>query len=248
MSELNLFNRLHIETSGYCNRRCPTCIRNSYPDRNKASPWFEHSYLSLNIIEAILVEACQLGFSGPVCFSHFNEPLLDERIGEIIHLAKSFHQFSSIFLHTNGDYLNKEIASQLDGELDKIVVSLYMEEPIKSERVSQIKSLFSKTYAEILTYSAHITTHFSPREELSSLISTYQTHPCTIIRYDCIINHRGQYLLCCEDFLGHFDLGNFPEISLRDYWFGAKHRLIVNNLWRGNQRMNYPYCSICPKS
>src|SRR3990167_10463041 len=123
---INLFNYIDFETISTCNRSCVGCIRNSHPDRNAIQSWFEPHYLPVEVITKALDQCVELSFFGRVCLSHYNEPLMDERMPEIAELVKSYSRFSPIFLNTNGDYLNKDLAERLDGKLDKIIVSLYM--------------------------------------------------------------------------------------------------------------------------
>jgi hypothetical protein len=62
-----------------------------------------------------------------------------------------------------------------------------------------------------------------------------------------IINHKRQFLLCCDDVIGNFDLGTFPETSIKDYWFGEKHSQIVRDLKERGGRHKYEYCYTCPR-
>jgi len=245
MSEL--FRFLDLETSSRCNRYCSTCLRNSHPDREALKTWFMPYLLPMDIIKEAFDQCVELGFTGGVCLSHYNEPLMDDRIPEIGELAKSYNQFSSVFLNSNGDFLTEELAKDLDGKLDKIIVSLYMKEPLKSERAEWIKSLFKKTHPEIITMSDHIATHFSPKFDIDALIAKNINHSCVEPRIRVIINHRRQYLLCCDDVIGNFDLGTFPEISIKDYWFGEKRTKIESDLRYSGGRKNYSYCSTCPR-
>jgi hypothetical protein len=247
LNEFKLFEYLDIETSSMCNRICPTCIRNSHPDREAISSFFEPTYLSIETIMNILEQCKDLGFKGSICLSHFNEPLLDERLPQITNMIAAHDWFHPIYFHTNGDYMTEELASGFDRTVDKIVVSLYMDEPKKSERAEWIKSLFHKTQIVILP-GTHIPTHFSPKFDIQKLIFEYRNNECTEIRSRVIINHRRQFLVCCEDVIGNFGFGNFPDVSIKDYWFGDKHVAMVNDLKESGRRMNYEYCSICPKS
>jgi len=203
--------------------------------------------LPIEIIKEALDQCVELGFDGGVCLSHYNEPLMDKRIAEIAELAKSYGRFKPIFMNTNGDFLSKTLAQDLDGLLDKILVSLYMQEPRKSERAKWVKSLFHKTDAIPLTQSDHIPTHFSPAFDVKSLAEEHKNHGCPEPRIRVVINHRQQYLLCCDDVIGNFDLGTFPGTSIKDYWFGEKHKSIMNNLSNSGGRLLYPYCTTCPR-
>jgi len=201
----------------------------------------------MEIIKDALDQTAKLGFTGGVHLSHYNEPLMDERIPEIAQLAQSYNQFKYIALNTNGDFITEELAKELDGKLDFMIISLYMKEPKKSERAKWLSGLFHTTDARIVTQSDHVATHFSPAFDMKSLIEKNINHDCPEPRMRVIINHRRQYLLCCDDVVGNFDLGTFPEISIKDYWFGEKHMSIMNNLKGTGGRLNYEYCKTCPR-
>ena len=132
MSEL--FKYLDFETIGDCNRKCVTCIRNSHPNKEETQSWFSGKKLWLPDIRIALDQCKDLGFTGGVCLSHYNEPLMDDRIADIARLVRSYNRFHPIFLNTNGDFLTESLADSLDGLLDHIIVSLYMDEPEKSKR------------------------------------------------------------------------------------------------------------------
>jgi len=247
MSKPGLFQFLNIETSSNCNRRCPTCIRNSYPNRDKAASRFKQKYLPRDIIHNILIQSNELGFNGDVCLSFYNEPLMDFRIDELAEMARSFPGFRSVYFHSNGDYLTETFAEELDGKLDRIVFSLYMDEPKKSERRDWIQSLFHKTKVDIIT-TGHVTSHFSPNPDLEAEIADHIRGDCVVIRDGIFIRYNGYYSMCCEDTFGEFRLGKFPDISIEDYWYGGKRTSIVSDLGNAGWRSHYSYCSICPKS
>lgn len=242
-----LFQTIDFETISTCNRVCPTCIRNSHPDKNSVSSFFEKNYLPKELIKEALDQCKELNYQGSVILSHYNEPLMDERLPDLVYLAKQY-PFKSVFFNTNGDFLTEELAEELESAgLDHIIVSLYMDEPKKSIRGEWIKSLFHKTLVSI-TLGKHIPTHFSPDFDLKMLIEKYKNNPCSEPEMRVIINHRRQYLLCCDDVVGNFDLGTFPEISIKDYWYGEKRLQIAGDLKNNGGRLKYSYCSICPRT
>ena len=244
---IDMFKYLDLETCSMCNRLCVTCIRNSHPDIDEIKSWFGHNYLPIEVIQEALNQCVEMGFTGGVCLSHYNEPLMDARIFEIARMVKSYDQFSPIFLNTNGDFLTEELAQSLDGILDRIIVTLYMDEPKKSERAEWINSLFRTTDVQALTMSKHIATHFSPAFDVKWLAEQHIDHMCSEPQVRVVINHRQQFLLCCDDVVGNFDLGTFPETNIEEYWFGEKHQQIVNDLKERGGRRKHPYCSTCPR-
>jgi hypothetical protein len=194
------------------------------------------------IYEAI-EQAIAMGYRGPVCLSHYNEPLMDERLPWIAHKVGSKLKWHTVHINTNGDFLTPHYAAELDGVLDYINVMLYMKDPVKSERAAWIPTLFKHTRVNVITDRPHMATHFSPVHDLETMLPIARNGRCKPSRI--IINHRRQYLLCCSDLIGNFDLGTFPEISIKDYWFG-KRQEIAHNLSKYGGRASYPYCLSCP--
>ena len=242
-----MFSYLDLETSSMCNRTCYTCIRNSHPNEKKVASFFETNLLPMDVIVEAFDQGARMGFTGSICLSHYNEPLLDPRLPDIVRLAKSYPQFESVFFNSNGDLLTPELAAELDGALDKVIVSLYMKEPMKSERAELLSSYFHKTEAQMNTVSDHIATHFSPGFDVAALAEENKFYPCREPQMRVVINHRRQFLLCCDDVVGNFDLGTFPETSIKDYWFGKKHSTIVKHLDGNCGRLRYKYCRTCPR-
>jgi len=222
---------LSIETSSLCNRKCPTCIRNSHPNREFMQSWFEPNFMPIYMINDILKEAKAFKkYRWVISLSYYNEPTMDPRLVEIIKLVRSYG-FQLEFV-TNGDFLSKDLASKLDGLLDVILVSGYENRKIKK---AYFKTLFSKTELRVKNHW-HKHTHFSPNQLPEAKCLTENR---------LIINHKGEYLLCCDDF-GSFDLGKFPEIGLKDYWYGDKRTKITKDIAAGN-RSKYEYCKSCPR-
>lgn len=242
---IDLFHWLDLETISTCNRTCPTCIRNSHPNRKEMQSWFELKYLDMSIIKEALQQIRELGFSGRVRLSHFNEPLMDERLSDIAWLVREYGY--KPYINSDGDFVTPELARKLDGAFEQIIFTLYMKEPNKSKRAAWLPGLFNKTEIVISPTSEHIPSHFSPKSDVKALADQYRGNPCLEPAMRCIINHRSQFTLCCEDVIGNFDLGTFPETSIKDYWFGKRAK-IQETLSEAGGRNWHPYCASCPKS
>jgi len=168
---------------------------------------------------------------------------MDERLPAIARKVRSYPELSTVHINTNGDFITPELAAELDGSLDYIKVALYGKSPTSSRRAAWIPTLFRETEVIIIN-STHMPTHFTPAFNLEVMLPMAREHICFPTRV--IINHRRQYLLCCDDVTGNFDLGTFPEISIKDYWSG-KRQTIANSLSREGGRAPYPHCMSCPK-
>ena len=244
---IELFKYIDFETIGSCNRVCPTCIRNSHPDRDEISSWFSERHLPVWVIKQALDQCVEMGFKGGVCLSHYNEPLMDRRLPEIAELVRSYGRFHPIFLNTNGDLLNTDLAKRLDGLLDHIIISLYTDKAKRQARASWMTSLFNSTRVDACVMTDHIPTHFSPKFNVEGLAEQHRGRICAEAKIRVVINHRRQYLLCCDDVVGNFDLGTFPEINIADYWYGEKHTKLVQNLEQKGGRLLHDYCASCPR-
>lgn len=240
-----LFN-LDFETKSTCNRVCPTCLRNSHPNREAVRPWFEPNYLPENVIYDATSEALGMErFAGTVCLNYYNEPLMDERIADIAENLRRF-PLKELYMHSNGDLLTEEIASNLDGKLHKIIFTLYMDDPVKTKRHEWIKSLFHLTPLVFILEPVHVPTHYSPAYPVMEMAEKHKMHTCLEPSMRIVINHRREYMLCCDDLNGNFGLGTYPEISLQAHW--NRKMEMQEKLLQFGGRLNFPHCILCPRA
>lgn len=244
--KITLFKQLEIETASLCNRYCTSCIRNSHPDRKAVSSWFEENYLPREIFEQACHQAIDLGFRGPLCLQHYNEPLQDPRIIKLGQFAKTL-PFSQVFICSNADLMSEEMIKVLDGVFDSIQIALYAQnEDQQSKREHKLRAQFKKTQLHF-TKGIHIPTHFSPDFDVKKLASAHRNRPCSEPYQRMILNHKGQMLLCCDDVVGNFELGSFPDKSLEELWFGEYHQEILLRLQEQGGRKAFDYCQTCPR-
>lgn len=243
---MRLFDELNIETQSTCNRTCPTCLRQSYPEQAALAERFAVHQMPSDLVCSLLDQAVALGFRGQVCLQHFNEPLQDERIAFFGHYAKRRGVFASVYLNTNGDYLTAERAADLDGAYDWLNVALYGGDKVR--RAARYSDWFKRTR---LTFTAgeHVVTHFSPFVNLQAEIDRVQRQPCEReAQMRCIIGYDGAMMLCCDDIGAQYDLGNAHDTSLHDLWFGERHTEILKMLRDPGGRLVYDYCRSCPRT
>lgn len=238
--------QLEIETKSTCNRVCPGCIRNAHPNREAVEPWFGDNEMSLDTFYRILRQARDIGFRGLVCLQHYNEPLQDRRIVDMAALVKGMG-FSYVFTCTNADYLTPALAGELDRVLDELIVALYQSEPLKSRREQWVRSLFKRTRLQF-TGGVYLATHFSPVYPVEELAKQHLENPCTEPLRRMIINHRGDMLMCCDDVIGNFDLGNVQDHSIEELWYSDRHQDLVLALQERGGRSAHPYCQTCPRA
>lgn len=131
--------RVVIETSAYCNRRCVFCPN---ADGNRLVKKRE---LPREDFEAIIDDLAEIGFTGPVLFHLFNEPLANPDIFDQIAYARQRLPESVLSFNSNGDYIRKDtIRRLLEAGLTTLNVSIYgpahgrFERDYVAERVAEM--------------------------------------------------------------------------------------------------------------
>ena len=253
--EVPIFNWLEIETQGSCNRTCKTCLRQTYinPENSTHKGRFPvsskvggGSKMPIDTFKKIIDESIDMGFSGWVNLQHFNEPLLDERLEDFASYAKNKPEVENVWAFSNMDLITEERAKNLDGLLDGITVALYMPKEKQAEREKWLESLFKYTRLDF-TKGIHFTTHYSPWSNLNEHIEEQKNKPCTSYNHMLIIAYDGTVLHCCDDYVGHFGLGNVNTKSVKDIWQSEEHKKLVHDLRSSGGRLKYKYCSECPR-
>lgn len=99
--------RIILETSSYCNRRCGYCP-NAFVDRitNK-------KFISDEIFTRVLNNLGEIDFTGAIVLHFYNEPLADPHICERVAQAARTCPNAIVQLFTNGDYLTREYVDRL---------------------------------------------------------------------------------------------------------------------------------------
>jgi radical SAM protein with 4Fe4S-binding SPASM domain len=243
-----MFHRLELETSSWCNRTCVGCVRNSEPDRDLVASWFDKTArLPLEDIGRVFRESKDMGFTGELCVSHFNEPLYDDRLVDILKMARGMGHFKRIFFCSNADYITPELAGEIDGLVDDIGFSFYMDEPVKSQRKTWVRSLFKKTDAQVHG-GDHMVTHNSPLGDVVQISKRHRSKPCHLPKRRFIVNHKGQMTLCCDDVFARYNLGTiYDGLTMEELWYSDEHQKYVLALEKPNGRNIHPHCQSCPR-
>ncbi len=258
-----LFSWLEIETQGDCNRTCNTCLRQTYVDKKHpthigrfpiSTKQGKGNQMPTETFHSIIDQAHALNFSGNINMQHFNEPLLDERLVDFAAYIKNKYKIPlrsrrpqmAIRCCTNMDLITEELARELDGIIDMFNIALYMPKKRQQEREQWLKSLFKISVLRF-TKGVHVATHFGPTPNLKAQIQQNITKKCTQYNNSFIIAFDGTVLHCCDDYVGHFGLGNVNTTSLEDIWNSKQHRKLVYDLSKEGGRQQYNYCRLCPR-
>mgnify|MGYP003592313754 FL=1 len=113
-----VFQQVLIETRTDCNNHCPFCPHQFNEKKLGVMTWECYTRIIDNLV--------LLGYNGRVALMVSNEPLLDDRLPDLIKYAKSKSPRLFLDITTNGRLLTLEMADMLFGiGLDNININDY---------------------------------------------------------------------------------------------------------------------------
>jgi len=185
----------------------------------------------------LIDQSVDMGWSGPIHFSHYSEPLADPRFIEFSRYALKKGLTPELF--TNGELLTKKLVKQIDGVIPYVVMSFrtpgsqrFWETVFKKSRVR-----ITKSYQVLI---------WNPRTEL--LAKSIAGKPCVGPLFSAFrINYDGQMSMCYADFNNEFGLLNAFDHSLEELWFGEEHVKAVDEMSVPGSRGRRKLCCVCPE-
>lgn len=210
-----LFSQVLLETRTDCNLSCRFCPQYHHKRRNQVMDW--------SVYTKIIDELHSIGFGGRIAFFMTNEPLLEERLINMIQYARQKSQRFFLDITTNGVLLNVAIVDTLFGAgLDNININDY-----RGDRVKHPNKL-SKNLIEIYNTFKHnpkISFYYrSNKEILSNYAGIINQEDdkiygfCNFPFRKLSISSDGNVILCCNDYLYTTNFGSVTERSLSEIW------------------------------
>jgi len=231
-----MFRCVVIETSSFCNRKCKFCPVSIAP-RGKI-------FMDESIFNKIIKELSDINYQGAIYLHLYNEPLCDPKIVEKVRKTKLSVPKSQIKMNSNGDYLTRELLIELyNAGLDQLNLSIYGKKI--PNHIQRITSEVNSHVKKILNIMIQDSLMGNRAGALKNVIITEPLRAdCYSPSYDVVINYKGDYIICCEDYYGESALGNVKEIALMEIWNGKKYKYI-RYLLRKKRRKEIPICKNC---
>ena len=228
-----IFRQVLIETRTDCNNHCKFCPHAF----NKKTL----GIMSWECYKQIINQLSDINYNGRIALMLSNEPLLEERIEEMIVYARQKSPRFFLDMTTNGtlltvDKLDKFFKLGLDNinindyrsDRDKYPEkwSKYIE-PIYSAYWNNPKVSFQKrkTDETLPNYAGNIPQKFNPKE---FGFCNYPFRKLTIA-------FNGDILLCCDDFMYNTFYGNVQKDKLIDCWNNPELNKIRLSLLNNNR-------------
>jgi MoaA/NifB/PqqE/SkfB family radical SAM enzyme len=211
-----MFKQVLVETRTDCNNNCPFC-----PHAFNKKPL---GLMTWECYSTIIDQLVSIGYNGRVALMLSNEPLLEERLEDMIKYAKCKSQRLFIDITTNGRLLTVEQLDKLFSlGLDNININDYRGDREKNpEKWSPNIETIHKAYGnnpkvyfkkrsfdeKLPNYAGNIPQEYK-KEEFG--FCNYPFRKLTIA-------YNGDILLCCDDFMYDTCFGNVMRDSLIDSW------------------------------
>jgi len=192
----------------------------------------------------------RLKYRGKIIFAPWSETLLDERLPSFVRYAKARLPKSQIVVQTNGDLLTREKFEELrEAGVGHIDVSDHyrregdryvIEEPRQAIRTyRQVDDAAKKMiHFHDLNYKRirkiepfHNRSGLVPLQDLISHERLYKK--CSLPEGTMTINHAGEVLLCCRQWVDLPSFGNIKNDDIKKIWNAAEFRKIRKNLREG---------------
>ena len=197
--------------------------------------------MKTELYEFIAGQLSELKFKGRVSLCAMNEPLMDDRMAELVRLMREKCPLSFIFIQTNGLLLNKELAIKLiEAGIDEIYINDYTENSVILKRLAGILS--DMKYRRYFTFEKR-----SSKERLSNRAGNVQLYDCPEepVKLPCVkpfrqifIGYDGRVILCCQDWQFTQIMGDSSKEPLMDIWLNGNYRKIrrelINSIRSGN--------------
>lgn len=194
-----MFNSIDIELNTDCNFRCKYC-----PNSNHSKG---HESLPDMVLFDIIQQLGTMDYCGRISPNLYGEPLMcDGIVGKLGYMRTACRK-AKIHLYTNGSKLTEALYNKVEPNVDKVIITLH----------EQLKpSWFTKQPAKKMVLRP-----FSRTDKLHNRCGLVDHPWCSSPTATCFgkgrsmyIDHKGDALLCCNDYWGENSYGHVSDVPL----------------------------------
>lgn len=239
------FTMVEVETSTVCNRRCPYCPVTYYKR--------EKHIMDTDLFRKLVDDLKDIDYDGLFSLMRYNEPLLEERLLDLIKYVKQQLPRCSIKLFTNGDFLNyKLFHSLIDVGVDSLeVTNHWINNSLPVNHLNSFKKMLKhddKKHIKFKTYpkGSLMNNRGGLLTNLDDMVfngcGPYENLP---LNPQLEVDSYGNVLLCCRQYSKDFGpvFGNIQKYHVMDIWNHPDFIRIRNELQQGVYSL--PICKSC---
>ena len=237
---LDFFKVVELETTTACNRACSYCP-NSVFDRGSIH---NQRLMEESTFRTIIDQLASLGFWGRLSPHFYGEPLLDERLPDLMAYARKRLPYTKLVIFTNGDLLSPAAYDALmQAGVDGFLVTQHGPKPPPNiVRLRRHREEHPATHAQLDYRVFTSQTELSNRAGLVDHAALETKSDCSLPSENVTIDYQGNVVLCCNDYYSTIKFGNVLEQHLSEIWNGETYKSTRRNLLAGNFELD-----ICKK-
>lgn len=236
----DVFANIAIETYSPCNRTCACC-----PVGHERRPVRK---MPEELFRRIIDQLAARKYAGEIALHFYNEPTLDQRLGELIRYAHERCPRSYIYFSSNGDFLTLEkFRGYVRAGLSEVHLTQYDREPKPALRdflagltaEDRRHVHFRVKVVDDYPYWRNRAGHLPDRRLANPLVRR-----CLRPERQLVIDAAGKVAQCCCDYRADRDLGDAAAGNVFDIWRSAAFHAIRKHLRKGD-RAAIPLCREC---
>jgi len=236
----DFFNDVTIETATECNRQCGYCP-NSLTDRSRPDGAFK---MPASLYQSIIKQLSEIGFKGRISPHGYGEPLLDERLPDLVSYTHRLLPRCKIWIYTNGDLLTPPRYRELvDTGVNRFVVTQHGKE--MSPAMRELFSYLQHNGRQADIFYMKIEKGLTPLSNRGGLVSPgIRRDPrCGDPDNPLVIDAEGNVVVCANDYFARVKFGNVEKIRLLDIWKSQEFKDMRRSLRDRNYTL--PICLSC---
>lgn len=227
-----LFAAISIQTNSHCNLRCPFCFYGQYED------YGTDEIIATSVIRQMFDQLAAMNYRGRVSLYSMNEPLTDERMLELLALAKRRLPECTHFLSTNGVLLTQPLLNRILAHVDRLRIDQYGSIPALDYADPRIDLRDKRDFLPHAGSNRGGSLHDLPAAARPG------NGTCANPFGHLVIVPPGVAVLCCADGFKQVQLGDVRTESLAQIWYGPGFQSIRASLAAG-RRDAIPLCRAC---
>ncbi len=232
----DIFTAIDLEINSHCNLECQYCPA-SFKNGRRVK------YMPEQLFKKVIDDLSEINYSGRVSPHFFGEPLLDNRLPELMSYARYKLPISQIIIHTNGIRLTQSLYDEcIDAGVTGFLITQHTKKTPRN--VNNIMSSKHARNGTIKVRSLDNITLFNRAGSVSP-DKERKMKKCFYISDEIAITHSGN-VVCTNDFHETHIFGNVIENNLWDIWNSSDFVSIRKSLKHGVFKLDMcKRCSGC---
>lgn len=227
----DMFIKVEFEMNANCNRKCHYCPNSKFSREKKKMP--------MDIIYKLIEDLKRIDYCSIVSPHFYGEPLLDNRLIDIVRLLKSQLPRIDVLLYTNGDLLNLETYK----DLSTAGVDIFCVTSHEGKKPFMFLDWYNDNYPNITFRQMDFHSKLANRAGLVNIKNYTPITKCILSTSNLTVDVDGNILYCVNDYFSNYIMGNLKNEFLMDIWNKPNYKDLRKHTRMGQK--NLQLCKDC---